>query len=297
MPTAKRSKSPRRDTPADLPWVDWDWNSDLGFVERLDEPHRVFIRAADDTSDDLFAPNRESPPTADGYELQRCRRFTILYACAQAAGLGGVDDRKHEVMISTHWPEMMARVVEQWRTDPQLRRDTLRRAFERGYLDDDPGASLDEATPEDLLGRTWFGAVVSNPFEASRLSIVRTYRQVWRGQVWADLRLRSRVPPLDISMAGLGWALLEGATDPSAPILRRMWVDDVAQVCDRDDVPLWFEQWGATASPDGGVLRIAGDLDDDMLAALRRSWNVDDAAAVPAFRRSPPSARYPPSTW
>jgi len=106
---------------------------------------------------------------------------------------------------------------------------------------------------------------------------MREYPRVWPDNVWAgtsvenadylwrvdelrevDARVRflslepllGPIPTLDLS--GIHWVIVGGETGPHHRPMRKAWVVQARNICERANVPFFFKQWGGVSGRIGG---------------------------------------------
>lgn len=88
----------------------------------------------------------------------------------------------------------------------------------------------------------WLGVSVEDrKYGVPRISVLR--------DISAQVRFLSVEPLLQdigqIDLAGIHWVIVGGESGPKARPMKREWVDNVKQQCDRAGVAFFFKQWGA----------------------------------------------------
>ena len=86
----------------------------------------------------------------------------------------------------------------------------------------------------------------------------------------AEIRFLSCEPligPLErLSLAGIHWVIVGGESGPGARPMDEQWVLDIKHLCDVDDIPFFFKQWGGVQKHKRG--RILNDQTWDDMPAL-----------------------------
>jgi protein gp37 len=109
------------------------------------------------------------------------------------------------------------------------------------------------------LPNVWLGTSVENEAAASRIDVLR--------KVPAAIRFVSFEPLISAvgkpNMRGIHWAIVGGESGPNARPMDARWVDDILNVCRRQDVAFFFKQWGGKNKKAAGR-RYRGKTWDEM---------------------------------
>jgi protein gp37 len=109
------------------------------------------------------------------------------------------------------------------------------------------------------LPNVWLGTSVENEAAASRIEVLRSVPAVIRFVSFEPL-IGSVGKP---SMKGIHWAIVGGESGPNARPIDTQWVDDILQICQRQDVAFFFKQWGGKNKKAAGR-RYRGKTWDEM---------------------------------
>jgi protein gp37 len=109
------------------------------------------------------------------------------------------------------------------------------------------------------LPNVWLGTSVENEAAASRIEVLRRVPAVIRFVSFEPL-IGSVGKP---SMKGIHWAIVGGESGPNARPIDTQWVDDILQICQRQDVAFFFKQWGGKNKKAAGR-RYRGKTWDEM---------------------------------
>ena len=94
----------------------------------------------------------------------------------------------------------------------------------------------------------WIGVSVEDDRVLSRVDDLR--------QVPAAIRFLSCEPllgPMDgLDLAGIGWVIAGGESGPRHRPMQPEWVRGLRDLCQRDEVPFFFKQWGGRTPKQGG---------------------------------------------
>jgi protein gp37 len=59
-------------------------------------------------------------------------------------------------------------------------------------------------------------------------------------------------PINDVDLTGIDWVIVGGESGPGARPMKREWVLDLKDACERAGVPFFFKQWGGTNKKKAG---------------------------------------------
>jgi protein gp37 len=76
------------------------------------------------------------------------------------------------------------------------------------------------------------------------------------------------IPNLDLQ--GIDWVIVGGESGPQARPLRKKWVLDIKQGCERASVSFFFKQWGGVNKKRTGR-KLEGEIWDEMPSPVRHS--------------------------
>ena len=118
---------------------------------------------------------------------------------------------------------------------------TKRSPLMRDYLQQRYGPDL---TPRHI----WCGVSVEDGKAAARI------RHLQDAPV--SIRFLSIEPLLgpigDVGLKGISWVIVGGESGPNARPMRPEWAREVRNVCERENVPFFFKQWGGRTPKTGG---------------------------------------------
>ena len=118
---------------------------------------------------------------------------------------------------------------------------TKRSSLMRGYLRDRYG---DSVVPSHI----WCGVSVED-----RSALVRV-KHLQDSPV--ALRFLSMEPLLDsvgeFDVSGISWIIVGGESGPGARPIEEEWVCDIRELCEGNDIPFFFKQWGGLRPKSGG---------------------------------------------
>jgi protein gp37 len=78
------------------------------------------------------------------------------------------------------------------------------------------------------------------------------------------LSLEPLLGPLpELNLDGINWVIVGGESGPKARIMRKEWVSDIKDQCERANIPFFFKQWGGTNKKKSGRL-LEGRTWDEM---------------------------------
>jgi protein gp37 len=172
--------------------------------------------------------------------------------------------------------EFIKRVFEAMRATPQHRFQVLTKRSRR------PKAVAGLLPwPENV----WMGVTVEDARAAGRIDDLRA--------VPAAVRFLSREPLIGpvgrLDLKGIGWVIVGGESGPGARVMKKEWVIEAKQQCERAGTAFYFKQWGGTRKHVNGRELDGREYSDIPIAADRpASPRLIAAPAVPA---SKPSAR------
>jgi protein gp37 len=106
---------------------------------------------------------------------------------------------------------------------------------------------------------TWAGVSVENSDYLSRIDDLR--------QTAASVKFLSLEPLLaplaDLDLRGIDWVIVGGESGPGARPMKKEWVIDIRNQCERAGIPFFFKQWGGINKKKKGRL-LEGKTWDDM---------------------------------
>ena len=69
------------------------------------------------------------------------------------------------------------------------------------------------------------------------------------------LSLEPLIGPLNgLNLDGINWVIVGGESGPKARIMRKEWVLNIKEQCERSNIPFFFKQWGGTNKKKSGRL-------------------------------------------
>ena len=96
----------------------------------------------------------------------------------------------------------------------------------------------------------WMGVTVENDKQISRISALR--------QCGANVKFLSIEPLLTalpyLDLSGIDWVIVGGESGPGARPLEESWVIEIKKMCQNQNVPFFFKQWGGTNKKKNGRL-------------------------------------------
>lgn len=96
----------------------------------------------------------------------------------------------------------------------------------------------------------WMGVTVETAENANRIDQLR--------QAPAKVKFLSLEPLLgplpELKLDGMNWVIVGGESGPRARIMRKKWVIDIKDQCEKANVPFFFKQWGGTNKKKAGRL-------------------------------------------
>jgi len=143
----------------------------------------------------------------------------------------------HVFQILTKRPERMAEYMKPGESELRQRwREMAEETFSQ---------CADPAYPPENV---WLGTSVENQEAAHRVDHLR--------DVDASVRFLSLEPLLgplpDLNLAGMDWVIVGGESGHQARQMKKEWVVDIRDECQKAGVPFFFKQWGGRHSKDGG---------------------------------------------
>jgi len=113
----------------------------------------------------------------------------------------------------------------------------------------------------------WMGVTVESAEYAYRIEHLRKSP--------AKVKLLSLEPlvgPLNgLNLDGINWVIVGGESGPKARIMRKEWVLNIKEQCERVNIPFFFKQWGGTNKKKSGRL-LGGRTWDEMPVAYPLSF-------------------------
>lgn len=107
----------------------------------------------------------------------------------------------------------------------------------------------------------WMGVTVESAEYADRIDHLR--------QSPAKVKFLSMEPLLspltDIPLDGMNWVIVGGESGPGARVMKKEWVVDIRNQCERAGIPFFFKQWGGVNKKKAGRL-LEGRTWDEMPA-------------------------------
>jgi len=105
----------------------------------------------------------------------------------------------------------------------------------------------------------WMGVTVETVENTNRIEHLR--------QSPAKVKFLSFEPLLGslpgLNLDGMNWVIVGGESGPGARVMRKEWVTDIKDQCERANIPFFFKQWGGTNKKKSGRL-LEGRTWDDM---------------------------------
>jgi protein gp37 len=105
----------------------------------------------------------------------------------------------------------------------------------------------------------WMGVTVESAEYVYRIEHLR--------QSPAKVKLLSLEPLLgplpELNLDGINWVIVGGESGPKARIMRKEWVSDIKDQCERANISFFFKQWGGTNKKKSGRL-LEGRTWDEM---------------------------------
>ena len=74
----------------------------------------------------------------------------------------------------------------------------------------------------------------------------------------------------EIDLEGISWVIVGGESGPNARPMKKRWVLDIRDLCERKGIPFFFKQWGGL-TPKSGGRRLEGVEHSAMPAYLSES--------------------------
>ena len=127
------------------------------------------------------------------------------------------------------------------------------------FVESLPGKSL------DIPSNVWLGVSVENQRNADRIEALRSVPDIHRFISFEPLL----GPVSEISLLGIGWAIIGGESGPHYRPVRATWITSVMDLCDSFRVPIFFKQWGGARPQTGGHLwedKIVRNFPPEMVA-------------------------------
>lgn len=94
----------------------------------------------------------------------------------------------------------------------------------------------------------WMGVTVESVENVNRINHLR--------QSPAKVKFLSLEPLLgplpELNLDGINWVIVGGESGPKARIMRKEWVSDIKDQCERANIPFFFKQWGGTNKKKSG---------------------------------------------
>ncbi len=105
----------------------------------------------------------------------------------------------------------------------------------------------------------WMGVTVENQKQVHRIDALRNTDAI--------VKFLSLEPLLtainDIELSGIDWVIVGGESGPGARPIRESWVLDIRQMCQEQNVPFFFKQWGGINKKRSGRI-LEGKVWDEM---------------------------------
>jgi len=105
----------------------------------------------------------------------------------------------------------------------------------------------------------WMGVTVENSDVLSRIESLRNTE--------AKVKFLSCEPLLGslakIDLTGIDWVIVGGESGPGARPVRKEWILEIRDICQEQNVPFFFKQWGGTFKKKNGRL-LEGRIYDEM---------------------------------
>lgn len=96
----------------------------------------------------------------------------------------------------------------------------------------------------------WMGVTVESEKQISRISALR--------HCGANVKFLSIEPLLTalpyLDLSGIDWVIVGGESGPGARPLEESWVIEIKKMCQNQNVPFFFKQWGGTNKKKNGRL-------------------------------------------
>ncbi|MEU3994049.1 phage Gp37/Gp68 family protein [Streptomyces platensis] len=110
----------------------------------------------------------------------------------------------------------------------------------------------------------WMGVSVESADQLGRVDDLR--------QVPAAVRFLSCEPLLGpltgLDLQGIGWVIAGGESGPGHRPVLEEWIIEIRDICNADDVPFFFKQWGGR-TPKAGGRELVGQTWDEMPKRLQ----------------------------
>ena len=118
---------------------------------------------------------------------------------------------------------------------------------------------------EDLPWQSniWMGVTVESYEYISRIdNLIKTPAKI------KFLSLEPLLSPLtNLNLNGINWVIVGGESGPNARIMKKEWVLDIKNQCERNNIPFFFKQWGGKNKKKSGRRLIGRTWDD-----VPKSW-------------------------
>lgn len=105
----------------------------------------------------------------------------------------------------------------------------------------------------------WMGVTVENSDVLSRIEHLRNTE--------AKVKFLSCEPLIGslakIDLTGIDWVIVGGESGPGARPVRKEWILEIRDICQKQNVPFFFKQWGGTFKKKNGRL-LEGRIYDEM---------------------------------
>ena len=112
----------------------------------------------------------------------------------------------------------------------------------------------------------WFGVSVEDHTATARIQHLQRAPAAVR-----FLSIEPLLGPLgEIDLEGISWVIVGGESGPNARPMKKRWVLDIRDLCERKGIPFFFKQWGGL-TPKSGGRRLEGIEHSAMPAYLSES--------------------------
>jgi len=105
----------------------------------------------------------------------------------------------------------------------------------------------------------WMGVSIENDMYKRRLDDLR--------RINANMKFISFEPLLgpitDLNLKGINWAIVGGESGPNARPIQPSWITDIRNICNNQEIPFFFKQWGGVRKKKFGRL-LEGRTWDEM---------------------------------
>ncbi|MBN1127157.1 MAG: phage Gp37/Gp68 family protein [Sedimentisphaerales bacterium] len=116
----------------------------------------------------------------------------------------------------------------------------------------------------------WMGVTVESEEYRSRIDDLREVNCAVR-----FLSLEPLLGPMQgLDLAGMDWVIVGGESGPGARPMKEEWVVDIQQMCEEQDVPFFFKQWGGVNKKKAGRVLQGRTWDQYPKAIEQRLLNV-----------------------